>query len=154
MVGQQGGADALQSTTLVAPCLLGSVQMPGRMGAQGPGWAASLPTGGSEDQGPQAAMGFQDRHLGGQVALSSEWMGGEQSHLAGTGLERPRLGEQENSGPLTQTPSSCKKARLPALGPRSLLGPGAGQGWWCAEVDWLQLVGPVGADREKCTQLS
>ena len=95
-----------------------------------------------------------DRHLGGQVALSSEWMDGGQSHLAGTGLERPRLGEQENSGPLTQTPSSCKKAQLPALGPRSLLGPGAGQGWWCAEVGWLQLAGPVGADREKCTQLS
>ena len=62
-VGQWGGPDAHQSTTLVAPRVLGTGQMLGRMDALDTGWAAPLPTGGSEDHWPHAAMGSQERHL-------------------------------------------------------------------------------------------
>ena len=34
---------------------MGTGQVPGRMGAQGHGWAAHRPAGGSEDRGPQRA---------------------------------------------------------------------------------------------------
>lgn len=34
---------------------MGTAQVPGRMGAQGHGWAAPRPAGGSEDRGPQRA---------------------------------------------------------------------------------------------------
>ena len=90
-VGQWGGADAHQSTVLVAPRVLGTGQMLGGMDAPDPGWAVPLSTGGSEDHWPQAAMGGQER--GATVALRRECVGGGQSCLAGAGLEKPRLEE-------------------------------------------------------------
>ena len=54
LVGRRGRAEALQSTAPVAPGGLGTGHGPGRMGAQGPGWAAPRPAGGSEARGPRS----------------------------------------------------------------------------------------------------
>ena len=55
-VGRRGGTEALGRTA--PPWLLvglGTGQVSGRMGAQGPGWAAPRPTGGSEARGPRGS---------------------------------------------------------------------------------------------------
>ena len=53
-VGRRGGTEALGRTAPPwLPVGLGTGQVSGRMGAQGPGWAAPRPTGGSEARGPR-----------------------------------------------------------------------------------------------------
>ena len=54
-VGRRGGVEALGSTAQVAPVGLGTGQVPGRIGAQGPAWAVPRPEGGSEAPGPRRA---------------------------------------------------------------------------------------------------
>ena len=49
------GGRALGSPRWWLQVALGTGQVPGRMGAQGHGWAAHRPAGGSEDRGPQRA---------------------------------------------------------------------------------------------------
>ena len=57
-VGRRGGAEALGWTAPPwLPVGLGTGQVSGRMGAQGPGWAAPRPTGGSEARGPRGSGG-------------------------------------------------------------------------------------------------
>lgn len=141
-VGQWGRADAHQSTTLVAPRVLGTRQMLGRMDALDPSWAAPLPTGGSEDQWLQAAVGSQERHLWGHS--------GPEQRVHGWGVEPPSRGRpgeaqagraRRTPGPSPKpTPISRTHAWLPALGLRSLLGPSAGQGWWYVGAGRLWLA--------------
>ena len=74
----RGGAEALWSTTpLWLPVGLGTGQVPRRMGAQGPGWAAPRPAGASE------ASGAREQGLG-------RW-------LLGAGVDR--AGSQTSPGP-------------------------------------------------------
>ena len=55
-VGRRGGTEALGRTAPPwLPVGLGTGQVSGRMGAQGPGWAAPRPTGGSEARGPRGS---------------------------------------------------------------------------------------------------
>ena len=53
--GAGRGGRALGSPRWWLQVALGTGQVPGRMGAQGHGWAAHRPAGGSEDRGPQRA---------------------------------------------------------------------------------------------------
>ena len=74
-VGRRGGAEALGWTA--PPWLLvglGTGQVSGRMGAQGPGWVAPRPTGGSEARGPRGSGGgrAESQKPLGRVALGSE----------------------------------------------------------------------------------
>ena len=65
-VGRRGGAEALGWTAPPwLPLGLGTGQVPGGMGAQGPGWAAPRPAGGSEvpGRGGKAAAEREARHL-------------------------------------------------------------------------------------------
>ena len=66
-VGRRGGSEVLGWTALPwLPVGLGTGQVLGRMGAQGPGGAAPRPAGGSEARGPcggRAAAGPKARHL-------------------------------------------------------------------------------------------
>ena len=74
-VGRRGGAEALGWTAPPwLPVGLGTGQVSGRMGAQGPGWAAPRPTGGSEARGPWGSGGgwAESQTPPGRVALGSE----------------------------------------------------------------------------------
>lgn len=88
---------------------LGSAQVPGRMGAQGHGWAAPRPAGGSEDRGPQRApAGPEARQIRGHVALGSERLG-EVGEGVGEGRRPPSRvvpgGSQGGRAPRPPRPS-------------------------------------------------
>ena len=133
LVGQWGGADAHQSTMLVAPRVLGTRQMLGRMDAPDPGRAVPLPTGGSEDHCPQAAMGGQERHLRGHS--------GPEQRMHGWGVEPPSRGElgEAQAGRVWRTPGPSPKPRAPSCTP--------GRVPWVSEAFWAPVLDRVGGMR-------
>ena len=88
-VGRRGGAEALGWTAPPwLPVGLGIGQVSGRMGAQGPGWAAPRPAGGSEARGLRGSGsgGAESQTPPGRVALGSQ-------------RNRGRPGSQSAAGP-------------------------------------------------------
>ena len=128
-VGRRGGAEALQSTALVAHGGLGTGQGPGRMGAQGPGWAAPRPAGGSE---ARASKPDTSRAT---LALSSERDAGRPAER-GRAWRGPGREGAETSAPLTPPPRARTHA-LPLGVPEALRPPGPTKwllaaGWRCS----------------------
>ena len=107
---------------------LGTAQVPGRMGAQGHGWAAPRPTGGSEDRGPQRAPRPWAANALGRWARGWGRGGGPR---AGWCLEGPRVGERQDlraphstlppTRPGRHTPAGCSRSR------EALWSPGPGR---------------------------
>ena len=106
----------------MAPGGLGTRQVPGRMSAQGPSWAAPRHAGGSEDRGPLSQT------PPGLVALSSERDWGRPAERGGPGeaqdgrAPRPPCPSPHPPGPARTHP------RPAAGGPRSPPGPRARPG--------------------------
>ena len=99
-VGRRGGAEALGWTA--PPWLLvglGTGQVSGRMGAQGPGWAAPRPTGGSEARGPRGSGGggAESQTPQGRVALGSERDPGRPGSPSAAGPGEARGGGRRHS---------------------------------------------------------
>lgn len=109
------------------------------MGAQGHGWAAPRPAGGSEDRGPQRAPRPWAANGLGRWARGWGRGGGPR---AGWCLEGPRVGERQDLGaphstlppipPRQAHPAGCSRSRKPCGPPgragRVLAGGGGGKG--------------------------
>ena len=105
---------------------LGTAQVPGRMGAQGHGWAAPRPAGGSEDRGPQRAPRPWAANALGRWARGWGRGGGPR---AGWCLEGPRVGERQDlRAPHSTLPPTRpgRHTRPAAPGPGSPVVPRAG----------------------------
>ena len=105
---------------------LGTAQVPGRMGAQGHGWAAPRPAGGSEDRGPQRAPRPWAANALGRWARGWGRGGGPR---AGWCLEGPRVGERQDlRAPHATLPPTRpgRHTRPAAPGPGSPVVPRAG----------------------------
>ena len=105
---------------------LGTAQVPGSMGAQGHGWAAPRPAGGSEDRGPQRAPRPWAANALGRWARGWGRGGGPR---AGWCLEGPRVGERQDlRAPHATLPPTRpgRHTRPAAPGPGSPVVPRAG----------------------------
>ena len=118
-VGRRGGTEALGRTAPPwLPVGLGTGQVSGRMGAQGPGWAAPRPTGGSEARGPRGSGWRRVRkpdtsgpHGPEQRTGSGEARFAERSRAwRGPGWEGT-----ETSAPLSPPPRPRTHARTPGM---------------------------------------
>ena len=116
-VGRKGGAEALGWTA--PPWLLvglGTGQVSGRMGAQGPGWAAPRPTGGSEARGPRGSGGggAEIQTPPGRVALGNERDRGRPGSPSAAGPGEARGGGRQDLHAPQPTPQApC--ARTPGM---------------------------------------
>ena len=116
-VGRRGGAEALGWTA--PPWLLvglGTGQVSGRMGAQGPGWVAPRPTGGSEARGPRGSGGgrAESQTPPGRMALGSERDRGRPGSPSAAGPGEARGGGRQDLRAPQPTPQApC--ARTPGM---------------------------------------
>ena len=134
----------------VCPCAclwlavgLGTRQGPGRMGAQGPGWAVPRPAGGSEAPGLRGAGRGGPRSQttsGAGPSVPEQRTGWGEVRRAGPGLERPRAGGRRDlraPHPIPTPPPGPARthARTHARTPGRWGPPGPGQavaGWGVA----------------------
>ena len=106
---------------------LGTAQVPGRMGAQGHGWAAPRPAGGSEDRGPQRAPRPWAANALGRWARGG---GGAAVPEPGGAWRVPGWESAKTSAPLTppsplHAPAGTPGRLLPV--PEALWSPGPGR---------------------------
>ena len=116
-VGRRGGAEALGWTA--PPWLLvglGTGQVSGRMGTQGPGWAAPRPTGGSEARGPRGSGGggAESQTPPGRVALGSKRDRGRPGSPSAAGPGEARGGGRRDLRAPQPTPQA-PHARTPGM---------------------------------------
>ena len=152
-VGRRGGAEALGCTAPPwLPVGLGTGQVSGRMGAQGPGWAAPRPTGGSEARGPRGSGsgGAESQTPPAAWPWAANRMEGGPAGRAQPGLERPGVEGAKTSTPFSPPPRPHVHARLACRwGPGSPPGcrtwpgvcwPRGGSVRGCGGTGWRSLV--------------
>ena len=140
-VGRRGRAEEYRWT--VPPWLpvgLGTGQMMGRMGAQGPGCAAPRPAGGSEAHGLQGVGGGAGSQTPpGRVALISDRDGGRPGSQSAAGpgeaqggrAPRPPSPSAHPPRPRTQARPACRWGSRKPSGPLDLARPLLAMGWRC-----------------------